>query len=326
MKIGAGAVVTNDGDGLFGLSATRSHNAPDAVPFRQRDDAAARPDRLSAQSRRRAKPTAPGFAPFQREDAEIGVTYEPGVATFRKTRGALATEYEIFVPPDFPGDMRLLTISNQGDEDAAPARDPFFDMALDEGPNESAGNLIGSETVDGVLLFENPHNDFQRGVAFATTSLSESEDGNHPRAVLRRRRAATSPPRHGRDRRSRRSAARRRTPGRRFRRGHRTFPWREYDALPSLSARRRQTGRARRRGRTQRRLCGAAACRDTLALAQSSFGQSRSRPTAPTSIVSSTHGCLIKSTPRVCSAGSAPTSAAAPTAIAINCRMCCRSS
>ena len=33
---------------------------------------------------------APGFAPFQRDDAVHEVAYEPGVATFRKRRGDLA--------------------------------------------------------------------------------------------------------------------------------------------------------------------------------------------------------------------------------------------
>ncbi|MBV8663747.1 MAG: glycosyl transferase family 36, partial [Hyphomicrobiales bacterium] len=114
---------------------------------------------------------APGFAPFQREDAQHSIAYEPGVAHFAKTRGALTMRYTVFVPPDYPGDMRLLALENNG---AAPLRlrlVPFFDMALDEGPNESAGKLH-DETVGGTLLFENPANNFVRGVAFVATSLT----------------------------------------------------------------------------------------------------------------------------------------------------------
>jgi cyclic beta-1,2-glucan synthetase len=111
-----------------------------------------------------------GFAPFQREDADYAVTYEPGLAHFAKRRGDLAMDYDVFVPPDFPGDMRLLRLQNRGARTLRLRVAPFFDIALDEGPNESAGKLK-DETVGATLLFENPRNDFVRGVAFAATSL-----------------------------------------------------------------------------------------------------------------------------------------------------------
>ena len=47
--------------------------------------------------------------------------YEPGVATFTMTRGDLETEYVVFVPPNYPGDMRLLTLRNRGAGPEAPA-------------------------------------------------------------------------------------------------------------------------------------------------------------------------------------------------------------
>ncbi len=50
------------------------------------------------------------------------VTYEPGVAHFAKTRGDLAMDYDVFVPPDFPGDMRLLRLENRGAKASALAR------------------------------------------------------------------------------------------------------------------------------------------------------------------------------------------------------------
>ena len=76
----------------------------------------------------------------------------------------------MFVPPDFPGDMRLLTLVNRGAKALRLRVAPFFDIALAESPNESAGKLK-DETVGATLLFENPRNDFQRGIAFAATSL-----------------------------------------------------------------------------------------------------------------------------------------------------------
>ena len=66
--------------------------------------------------------------------------------------------------------MRLLTLSNRGVKPLKLRIAPFFDMALDESPNESAGRL-DAEREGGALLFENKRNDFVRGVAFVTTSL-----------------------------------------------------------------------------------------------------------------------------------------------------------
>ena len=114
----------------------------------------------------------PGYAPFQRDDAANQAVFEPGVATFLKTRGALETEYRLFVPPDYPGDMRLLTLRNRG---GAPMRlrvTPFFDIVLGEDANATR-DLIRTTIVDNVLMFENPKNDFHRGVAFVATSLAD---------------------------------------------------------------------------------------------------------------------------------------------------------
>jgi cyclic beta-1,2-glucan synthetase len=113
---------------------------------------------------------SPVFTPFQREGASHDVTYEPGVATFRKTRGGLSTEYVVFVPPDRLCDVRILTLRNAGDRAKRLRVVPFFDIALEESPNESAGK-IRDETVGSALIFQNRSNDFERGFAFAATSL-----------------------------------------------------------------------------------------------------------------------------------------------------------
>src|SRR5271154_5701434 len=116
---------------------------------------------------------AAGFTPFQPEDAACEATYEPGVATFVTTRGDLTIEHVVFVPPDYHGDMRLLTLRNRG---ASPKRlriTPFFDLALEDSPNASV-DKIRDETAGSTLLFQNPNNDFERGFAFAATSLPDS--------------------------------------------------------------------------------------------------------------------------------------------------------
>jgi cyclic beta-1,2-glucan synthetase len=115
---------------------------------------------------------AAGFTPFQPEDATYEATYEPGVATFITTRGDLAIDHVVFVPPDYPGDMRLLTLRNRGASPMHLRVTPFFDLALEDSPNASV-DKIRDETVGSTLLFQNPNNDFERGFAFAATSLRD---------------------------------------------------------------------------------------------------------------------------------------------------------
>jgi cyclic beta-1,2-glucan synthetase len=113
---------------------------------------------------------APGFTPFQHGDATHDAVYEPGVATFTMRRGDLETEYIVFTPPDYPGDMRLLTLRNRGSKPKRLRVAPFFDLALDDSPNASIDKIL-DEKIGSTLLFQNPHNDFVRGFAFAATSL-----------------------------------------------------------------------------------------------------------------------------------------------------------
>jgi len=112
---------------------------------------------------------AVGFTPFQREGT-YEAAYEPGVATFTSARGDLETEYVVFAPPDYPGDMRLLTLRNRGTKPKRLRVAPFFDLALDDSPNASV-DKIHDETAGSTLLFQNPANDFVRGFAFAATSF-----------------------------------------------------------------------------------------------------------------------------------------------------------
>ena len=168
-ELGASVVVSNDGE-VYSAFGNSRHNALTA--FRLDTVTVPLPGQIIyVRDLDRQETDAPGFAPFQREDAVHSVAYEPGVAHFAKTRGDLAMDYAVFVPPDFPGDMRLLTLRNLGSQPLRLRLAPFFDMALDEGPNESAGKLH-DETVGATLLFENPGNNMQRGTAFVATSLT----------------------------------------------------------------------------------------------------------------------------------------------------------
>jgi cyclic beta-1,2-glucan synthetase len=169
-EMGGGVMVSNDGE-VYSTFANARQNG--LTPFRFDSATVQLPGQVVYIRNLDTEETdAPGYAPFQRDDAKIEVAYEPGVATFIKHRGDLTTTYEVFCPPGFPGDMRILTLANTG---ATPHRlrvTPFFDIALEESPNESVGK-IHTEIVDGVPLFVNPRNDFQRGTAFVATSLDD---------------------------------------------------------------------------------------------------------------------------------------------------------
>lgn len=165
---GAGAVVAND-CAVYSFFGNAQQNG--LTPFRFDSVATPQPGQVVyIHDLDTGEVDAPGFAPFQREDATYDVAFEPGVATFRKTRGNLAIDYCIFVPPDYPGDMRLLTLRNRGEKTMRLRVTPFFDIVLGEDANGTK-DIIKTEIVDDVLMFENPRNDFQRGVAFVATSL-----------------------------------------------------------------------------------------------------------------------------------------------------------
>jgi cyclic beta-1,2-glucan synthetase len=165
---GAGVVVAND-CAVYSFAGNAQQNG--LTPFRFDSVTTPQPGQvIYIRDLETGETDAPGFAPFQRDDASHEVIFEPGVATFRKTRGALETNYCVFVPPDYPGDMRLLTLRNLGQKTLRLRVTPFFDIVLGEDANGTK-DILKSEIVDDVLMFENPKNDFVRGIAFAATSL-----------------------------------------------------------------------------------------------------------------------------------------------------------
>jgi cyclic beta-1,2-glucan synthetase len=165
---GAGAAVANDG-AVYSFVGNAQQNG--LTPFRFDSVTVPQPGQVVYLTNLdTGEIDAPGFAPFQRDDAAHDVAFEPGVATFRKTRGDFVSEYCVFVPPDYPGDMRLLTLRNVGRKTLRLRVTPFFDIVLGEDANGTR-DLIKTEIVDDALMFENPKNDFQRGIAFVATSL-----------------------------------------------------------------------------------------------------------------------------------------------------------
>ncbi len=167
-ELGMATMVSNDGE-IFSAFGNARQNGLSA--FRFDSVTAVQPGQIVyLRDLDKGETDAVGFAPFQREDATYEAVYEPGVATFVTARGDLEMEYVVFVPPDYPGDMRLLTLRNRGTNPKRLRIAPFFDLSLEDSPNASV-DKIHDERVGSTLVFHNPRNDFVRGFAFAATSL-----------------------------------------------------------------------------------------------------------------------------------------------------------
>ena len=318
-EIGMATMVSNDGE-IFSAFGNARQNGLSA--FRFDSVTAVQPGQIIyLRDLDSGETDAPGFAPFQREDATYDALYEPGVATFTMTRGDLETEYVVFVPPNYPGDMRLLTLRNRG---ASPKRlrvAPFFDLALEDSPNASIDKIL-DETVGSTLLFSNPQNDFVRGFAFAATSLEGSTTetirarffGGPGRNILTPAMVETGA-----------SDGAARDDGRRV-----AAFCSEIVLPPGARQRSRSSSGKRRAGRKRlRRRRGSASRALKMNLRRRAppgpSGSARSRciQTGPTSTGWSTPGCPTSFTRRGCSAAWVRTSSAARPAIATSCRTCC---
>ena len=105
--------------------------------------------------------------PDARTESEFGVD---GTAVFRMSKGTVETELTVFVPPDDPVGVYLLTVKNHADAPRRLRLASYFQMVL-AGQPEHAGAL--SVRVDPALdaaFFQNPRNTFRTGPAFAAMS------------------------------------------------------------------------------------------------------------------------------------------------------------
>ena len=100
-------------------------------------------------------------------EAEFGVD---GSATFRMSRGKLETELTVFVPPDEPAGIYLLTVRNHADSAQRLRLAPYFQMVLAGQPEFSGPLKIRFEPEQSALYFENPRNTFRTGPAFVAIS------------------------------------------------------------------------------------------------------------------------------------------------------------
>ncbi len=119
-EIGMATMVSNDGE-IFSAFGNARQNGLSA--FRFDSVTAVQPGQIVyLRDLDSGETDAPGFAPFQREDATCDAVYEPGVATFTMTRGDLETEYVVFVPPNYSRRHAAFDAAQSRREPKAPAR------------------------------------------------------------------------------------------------------------------------------------------------------------------------------------------------------------
>jgi cyclic beta-1,2-glucan synthetase len=101
-------------------------------------------------------------------ESEFGVD---GTAIFRMSRDRISTELKVFVPPQDPAGIYLLTIKNNSDKPVKMRVAPFFEMTLAFQPERSGPLQTRRDKASGALLFANPRNIFRTGWAFASVSM-----------------------------------------------------------------------------------------------------------------------------------------------------------
>ncbi len=168
---GFGTVVSNEGE-IHSFNANARQNA--LTPFRFESVPVSNPGQLIyVVDLESGEIDTPGFIPFRRRDARHDVVYGLGSATFSKTRPDTELKLTVFVLPDGPADLRILTIRNRTKRDRQFRVVAYFDIALDESAEDSRGKLLAQrDQTTEALLFSNLGNDFHKGWAFATTSLT----------------------------------------------------------------------------------------------------------------------------------------------------------
>jgi cyclic beta-1,2-glucan synthetase len=100
-------------------------------------------------------------------EAEFGVD---GTATFRMSRDQLETELVVFVPPDEPAGVYVLTVRNHADRPRRLRLAPYFQMVLADQPEHAGPLAIRHDQELSALFFENPRNSFRTGPAFVALS------------------------------------------------------------------------------------------------------------------------------------------------------------
>ena len=114
-----------------------------------------------------------GRTPQRHSDATHTTVFGLGYVTFTMQRPGLELALTVFVPPDQPVEVRLLTIRNRLAEPRHFRVVPWLEMALAETARDTRGRLqVRTDSYRKAYYFANPTNDFHQGWAFVVTTLA----------------------------------------------------------------------------------------------------------------------------------------------------------
>lgn len=170
-ELGYGTIVGNEGE-VFSFMANAQQNGLtpfgfDSVPCQQPGQAVYLMDVDSGET------WSPSFAPLYRDSGDHQVVFGRGYVVLRSTGGPVEMDMTLFVPPDQPADVRILTIRNTGSEARTLRLLSYARWALAEHPQDSQGQLqVTADPVRRAVFAANPRNDFHKGVAFLAVSYA----------------------------------------------------------------------------------------------------------------------------------------------------------
>jgi cyclic beta-1,2-glucan synthetase len=170
-SLGYGAIVSNDGE-IHSFAGNERQNG--LTPFNFEQVPTSLPGQIIyVVDIDSDEIYSPGLVPLRRPDTYHEVIYEKGVAIFRSLSPEIEIELTLFVPPDQPADVRLLTLRNKAAVTRRFRIVPYFDLALAETTFESAGRIESAQdAAANILFFTNPTNGFYKGWGFAATNLN----------------------------------------------------------------------------------------------------------------------------------------------------------
>ena len=137
---------------------------------------------------------SPTYHPLNDKRAEYETEFGvDGTAVFRMSRGKLSTELTVFVPPDEPVGVYILTIRNEDDVSRQIRVAPYFQIVLSDQPEHSGPLKVKYNKKLNAIWFNNPRNSFCSGPGFAAMSLQAEKSETKRGKFFGKGRGVTNP-------------------------------------------------------------------------------------------------------------------------------------
>ena len=115
---------------------------------------------------------SPTYQPLNDNNAKHESEFSvDGTAIFRMKDGTLSSQLTVYVPPEDPLGVYMLTLKNDEDKPRRLRVAPYFQMVLSFQPERSGPLQMRHDKASDALFFENPRNIFRSGWSFASMSI-----------------------------------------------------------------------------------------------------------------------------------------------------------